>query len=83
MEFVRSVKIKTSFSFAVCLIDSYTSAPAIGKDHIVSIQGLTVKPIPKIDGYYIFTDLPLAKLSGCCSIQVLRARNHRCSASFT
>ncbi|QGQ96650.1 hypothetical protein EHS13_18085 [Paenibacillus psychroresistens] len=59
MEYVRSVKIKTSFSFAVSLIDSYTSAPAIGKDHIVSIQGLTVKPIPKIDGYYIFTDLPI------------------------
>jgi hypothetical protein len=59
LEYVRSVKIKTSFSFAVSLIDSYTSAPVIGKDHTVSIIGLTVKPIPKIDGYYIFTDLPV------------------------
>jgi hypothetical protein len=55
---VRSVKIKTSFSFAVCLIDSYTSAPVFGKDHLVSIVGLSVKPIPKMDGYYVFTDIP-------------------------
>jgi hypothetical protein len=58
LEDVRSVKIKTSFSFAVNLIDSYTSAPVIGRDHQVSIVGLSVKPIPKKDGYYIFTDLP-------------------------
>jgi hypothetical protein len=58
LEDVRSVKIKTSFSFAVNLIDSYTSAPVIGRDHQVSIAGLSVKPIPKKDGYYIFTDLP-------------------------
>jgi hypothetical protein len=55
---VRSVTIKTSFSLAVCLIDSYTSAPVLGKDHLVSIVGLNVKPIPKIGGYYVFTDLP-------------------------
>jgi hypothetical protein len=59
LEYVRSVKIKTSFSFAVSLIDSYTNAPAIGKDHTISILGLTVKPIPKLDGFYIFTDLPI------------------------
>jgi hypothetical protein len=60
VEFVRSITIKTSFSFAVCLIDSYTSAPVLGNDHLVSIVGMSVKPIPKTGGYYVFTDLPKA-----------------------
>jgi hypothetical protein len=65
LESVRSVKIKTSFSFAVCLIDSYTGAPALGSEHNVFLMDLNVKPIKKPNGYYVFTDLPIQSYEVC------------------
>ncbi|MDB5053997.1 MAG: hypothetical protein JWM44_2047 [Bacilli bacterium] len=58
MEFVRTVKIKSSFSFAVCLIDAYTGSTPLGSDHEIILTGTNAKPIKKIGGYYVFTDLP-------------------------
>jgi hypothetical protein len=65
LEFVRSVKIKSSFSFAVCLIDSYTGAPALSSEHNVVLTDMTVKPIIKPNGYYVFTDLPIQPYEIC------------------
>jgi hypothetical protein len=65
LEYVRSVKIKTSFSFAVCLIDSYTGAPSLSSEHNVYLMDVIIKPIKKPNGYYVFTDLPTQSYTIC------------------
>jgi hypothetical protein len=57
MEPFRISMSKTRVSLAVCLLDSFTSAPPLGFHKKVFLEEALSKPIVKEQGIYIFTDV--------------------------
>ncbi|RAV20504.1 hypothetical protein [Paenibacillus contaminans] len=57
MELQRIVKIRSGFSLAVRLIDSFTGGAPLGGGTEVALMGTLRKPVRKEGGLFVFTDI--------------------------
>ncbi|WP_409341914.1 hypothetical protein [Paenibacillus sp. MBLB4367] len=57
MELQRVVKIRSSFSLAIRLIDAFTGGAPLGSGTEVALAGALRKPVRKEGGLFVFTDI--------------------------